>query len=365
MFLNQGLPQISVTMGPPNGTLIFHYPEDLGPDAVIGIDTQFLTAQGILKGIKLIPPGLHLFHFSRSISQGDCLRYGWWFFIEEGQVLSVDWSEEQSVFTIIPADNSVGELYPLMIEYPETHALWNELTKFVDTEALEEYIPTPPEPISTATPLLEENMVLAELLKKRQPTLKLESQEHKELKYTILQEKQQAPQKMGEELTRSALDRSWQFEQLFGHDKDLFLAELQLTLIHFVVLGNLCSCTQWSTLLYLILRCESFLRANPLFTSDLLSLMSTQLTLIPTEYIDELLVSQIVDVSKCRLAIEYLADFVPQLPSLYAPWQKLKFVAQRKLSMEKVGSIFDKNNFEIYDLGQHDADDEDAPAIVY
>lgn len=357
-------------MGPPKGTLTFQIPADSGNDAVIGIDTQFLLAHGLLKGIKSITPGLHLFHFSRSVNHGDSMRYGWWFYLEDGQIIQVECDEDQAVFELKQPDDSFAQLYPIMIEYPEDTVLWKNLTNFVDAEVLDEYNPVPPEPISTATPLLEENMVLLDLLKLKQPSLRLDSQTDKELKYTIIEEKKQQQNLSGHELTASALDRSWQLLGLFGHDQDLFLGELQICFVHFVVLGNLCSCTQWTSLLVLALRSESFLKTNDEFCEKLLTVLRSQLTILPPEYVDELLGSQIVDVEKLGLVLRNLSGVFRDAHILAARFQELESFVAKSFNVEafvitKPDSKFDEQDFEVYDIGDHDADDEDAPAIVY
>lgn len=349
-------------MSPPKGTLIFQHLEQSGANAVIGIDTLFLSTREFLKGIKLIPPGLHLFHFSTSVDQGDSIRFGWWFYIEDGQILSIEWNEEQAQFTIEPPSDSVGEMYRFLIEYPENLSLWVSLTKYIDSEALDEYNPLPPEPISTATPLMEENMVLLDLLKRKQPELQLNNHTNQELKYTVVQEKQQR-KVLGRELTDCALDRSWYFLELFGHDSDLFLAEMQLCFLHFVVLGNLCSCTQWMVLLRLVLRSELFLRTHLPFCSALITLLHSQFEVLPSEYINELLTMRIEELDKCSDILRNLS-FLGEIELLRSSWNELQAVAPN-YSSKPLESKFDADNFEVYDLGQYDAEDEDAPAILY
>lgn len=354
-------------MIPPKGTLVFHYPNDLGQDASIGIDTQFLTAQAFLKGIKSVPPGLHLFHYAASILSGDSMRYGWWFYIEEGQILSVQWDEERAVFNIEQPNERFASSYALMIEFPEDLNVWKTLTKNIDAEALEEYNPCPPNPITTATPLLEENMVLLDLLRLKQPSLQLDDQSQQELKYTIVQEKIQMKNAFGEQLTRTLLDRTWQFDELFGHDPDLFSAELQLCFVHFVVLGNLCSCTQWITLVTFILRCDTYLKQNTDFSNSLLTLLRLQFEVLPEEYANVLLPVHIEELQKCNEVLRNLCGiFLLGYESLRDLWCLLEDAAKDKFQIEfPSGSTFDSENFEIYHLNEHNSDDEDAPAVVY
>lgn len=353
-------------MSPPLGTLLFRLPEDLADDAALGIDTQFLAAKSLLKGIKVIPAGFHLFHFTSSVLTGDSMRYGWWFCIQEGQILSVEWNQERAIFTVEQPNEEIAASYPFMVDYPENISTWNTLTKYIDAEALDEYNPTPPEPITTATPLLEENVVLFDLLRDRQPSLQLDDQTGKELKYTIVQEKVQQKDKKGQDLTKSALDRSWQFQDLFGNDLELSLAELQLCFIHFIILGNLCSCTQWLTLMHLILRCESFFVENDSYGANLLDIIALQLKILPKEYVEELLSVQILELNKLKEIMFNFYDCFEDRASIGPKWRLLQRIAQQTLSLDfSIASKFDTENFEVYDLRNHDDSDEDAPAIVY
>lgn len=342
---------------PPNGTLILSLlPES--SESVIGIDTQFFNVNNLLKGIKLIPPGIHFFHYSDSTDDGKSIRFGWWFSCKEGEVIHATWDSSQNQFNVsesIPSD--FGPIYNYMVKYPEDQS-WKVLAGHIDMESVEEYSPT--DVVSTATPLKEENMVLMEILCARDPHQKFQDQTGKELCYTILQFNLRGPASKGSEadVTRLALDKSWYLLELFGHDLELLLAELEMSFVHFVVLGNLCSCTQWCSLMRLVLLSGDFLRKNGPFASVFLNTVASQIEKLPEEYMG----LEVVDLKDYVGIMENLAHvFGPGNPE----WNRLKFVNKRfNFDLTVLQSKFDKDNFEVYDMNDFDDDDENAPAIV-
>lgn len=345
---------------PPKATLVLASLKDLGQNAIVGIDTQFFTVNNLLMGIKLIPAGLHLFHFSNSVDDGTSVRYGWWFECKEGDVITVLWNEDSCVFvpqTSVPEE--LGDIYQQMVQYPEDAVTWSRLSNFIDSEVIEEYIPEPCLPVTTSTPLREENMVLSDILMSKNPEQKIKP-DAEELRYTIIQHKGPSPKATISEVTENALDRSWYLKKLFGHDLEILLAEWQLCFVHFVVLGNLCSCTQWLSILKLILMSSSFLKANHSFADSFMNLFEAQLRKIPHEYIASSLDQAVVDFEIYFEAMENLYHIFGNSKQ----WTAL-IQANKQFGINLAfTSNFDEENFEVYDMNNYDEDDENAPAIV-
>lgn len=330
----------------------------------MGIDTQFISVTNYLKGLRKIPPGLHLLHCSDSLETGSSIRFGRWITCDEGQILRVSWDEEG---TRLATEESVpqdfGDIYQFMVDYPESEQRWKLLTRFIDQEVLEEYLPEGLTSISTATPSREENMVLLDILLRKQPILAFEDQTHKELTYTIIERKMRRETDASRSevhVTEDALDRSWQVESLFGSDPELLLGELQLSFVHFIVLGNLSSYTQWMNLLWLVLKSRRFLSGLEPFTQSFIGALVLQLEVLPSEYFADSLDTQVVDMADYTEAMESLAGVLDQSPL----WHKLHEVNLRRFGMYFSRSTFDQDNFEVYNIEGHDEDDEDAPAIV-
>lgn len=345
---------------PPQTTLVLANASGL---SIVGIDTQFFMANELIRGIKVIPNGHHLFHYSESTESGEAMRYGQWFHCNDGDIITVDFSEDSCVFTYnVNPTPTLSADYAYMVAYPENIEVWTKLTKYVDSEAIWEYCPHSNVPISTATPLKEENMVLLETLRSRDASQKYEDQSDKELKYTIVQFRLAGPRSRNDEVevTQNSLEKSWYLEELFGHDHELLLAEIQISYVHFVILGNLCSCTQWLTLLKLVLMSARFLLGNLRFAVDFLALLLAQLDKLPVEYLNGLGVD-VVDVKTYVEIMENLSyvNINDDTRRKIADLSKSKFGID--LSFHK---NTDSDNFEVYDMNDYDEDDEDAPAIV-
>lgn len=347
---------------PPKTTLVLSSIKSLGKDAVVGIDTQFFTVNNLLMGIKLIPAGVHLFHFSNSVDDGTSVRYGWWFECKENDILTVQWTEDSCVFlpqTTVPED--LGNMYQQMVEYPEDPVVWGHLTEYIDSEVIEEFTSGASVPVTTSTPLKEENMVLVDILMSRDPKQKIEP-DTDELGYTIIQHKGlgAVPHANVSQVTRIALDRSWYLNELYGHDLELLLAELQLSFVHFVVLGNICSCTQWLSILKLILMSSSFLQCNTSFAGSFVGVFVAQLQKIPPEYMSSALDLAVIDF---RVYLEVMEN----LYHIFGPakvWTRLREVNRLFGITLDFSSRFDEDNFEVFDMNTYDENDEDAPAIA-
>ncbi|KAM9911744.1 hypothetical protein OXX69_003228 [Metschnikowia pulcherrima] len=349
--------------GPPLGTLIIEDVETLGANAVLGIDTQFFTVQNFLKGIKLIPAGYHLLHYSSSVDDGVSMRYAWWFSIDAGGVLSVKWADEEAKFrTVDASDSSFGNIYQYMVSYPENTEKWSILSSHIDSEALEEYLPTSTQAITTATPSAEENMVLLDVLKSKKSDISVTDQSHDELKYTIIEPHKKRGDAVGEQLTKDLQDRSWYLEELFGHDVELLLAEIQISFVHFVVLCNLCSCTQWMSLLALVSKSKHYLRSNHVFSQALFRILKLQLETLPEDYVMDASGMQVVD----RIQLKAILSEFHEVFEKDESWVAIIGITQRKFGIgPSLQSTFDESHFEKYDLSAHNEDDEDAPAIVF
>lgn len=342
---------------PPKTTLIL---SNLQSNTLIGIDTHFFTVNELLKGIKLIPEGIHLFHYSESAESGESMRYGKWFQCKDEDILTVELGDESCHVTAnVNAPPNLSEEYSYMVKYPETKN-WEELVNFVDSEAVEEYTPDQNFPISTATPLKEENMVLLDILRERDPKQKFQDQEGQELNYTILQNKLTGPITGDREssTTQNSLDKSWYLQQLFGHDPELLLAELQLLFVHFIILGNLCSCTQWLSLMKLVLLSSKYLKENVKFSMEFLDLLRAQLTSLPSEYISSGM--EVVDMEVYLAVMENFSYIFSG-----EKWGDIKNLNQTRFGITlEFSKEVDADNFEVYDLNDYDENDEDAPAVV-
>ncbi|KAF3989398.1 hypothetical protein FT663_02762 [Candidozyma haemuli var. vulneris] len=348
-----------MSSGPPLGTLWIESLPQTNPEYVIGIDTAFFNVNEVFKGLKAIPPGLHLFHYS----EGDDMRAGWWFEIHEHQVVSIYWDCELERFMTKAVDmEKVANGYQFMVSYPEDIDNWTRLTRHIQMSDLETIGPKFPEPVTTATPSKEENIVLAQTLRERDPKQEFEDQSSSELGYTIVQFRDTGARdgQSDEDVTRNALDRSWQLDKLYCSPRHV-MSELQVSFIYFCVIANLCSCTQWLSLLRLVSSSENFLQKDKQSANALLELFLAQLQKIPEEYM-----------GTTELGVVDMKQFVEVLEKLSSifkgneRWQAMDSTCQSRfgIHIRNLETSFDADNFEIYNLDDHDADDEDAPLVV-
>lgn len=404
---------------PPQTTLVF---ENLPSKAnlnlwLMGIDTQFFNINNIFRGIKLIPAGIHLFHYSippnnenqqSSVPLSEAImssssRFGIWFDCKDNDVLILRWDDASERLSIIDPKKDeeelnysrclsiIGDIYPFMVSYPENALKWfNSLINYIDFEVIQEFVPCDNDmysgDITSMMPSKEENMVLIDALEKANPKAlsSLEDQTDKELKYTIIQFKiNKENTESVEEVTENYLDKSWYLNQLYGNDIELMLGELQLSFINFVILGNFCSGLQWLNILRLILMSKKFIKSSQKVALDFLTIFQNHLEQLPKEYlIDDLALNNLLDLQKYILIIENFArDIFPQdswdlngccgkmklSGFIKEKWQRILDINKSKFNIdfEKLGGRnIDENKIEVYDLNDYDENDEDAPAIV-
>lgn len=404
---------------PPQTTIVFeNLPQNAGINQwLMGIDTQFFNINKVFRGIKLIPSGVHLLHYSCPPETNDTTkdeistesitsassRYGFWFECNENDVLVVRWEEELERLVIVNQEDEleqlnyskcldkIGEMYTFMVSYPENKEVWfNNLTSCIDFEIILEFLPFDTDSysgeVNTMMPSKEENMVLLDALERRDPQIrpKFEDQSNMELKYTIIQFKINKESGLPiTDVTHNFLDKSWYLNQLYGNDLDLMLGELQLCFIQFIVLGNFCSGLQWLNILKLILMSKDFVESSQRIALNFLKVFQSQLETLPKEYLnDECSINNLIDLQTYVSVMENFAtDIFP--PDTWGPsgccsgikigglikdkWHSILTTNKSKfnLDFEKTqANAFDENKIEVFDLENYDENDEDAPVIL-
>lgn len=393
---------------PPTTTIIFKgLPRDT-ENWLVGIDTKFFTVNQLLRGLKLVPLGVHLIHYSIPWKSDETtessIRYGR-FLDCQNEVVILHWNQQHEKFDFIDSSMEeealnfskymaeLGEDYQFTIEYPENFKLWKKLISHLDMDLIQEFVPYSytryTDEINTITPSKEENMVLLDQLQQRDPIRTYEDHNTSEFAYTIIEFKKQRPQTFLEnegkdltQVTKDYLSKTWYFDSLFGHDLDVFLGEFQLSFILFVVLGNFCSGLQWLNLLRLLLMCKSFMIDHKTFTYNFVQIFQLQLETIPAEYVgDTISLTSAVDT---KSFVDIIENFVRDvfIPNEWAgdccgkmklngmileKWDNILDIINEKfnLNLRSLGKVaVDDEKFEVYDMKDYDEDDEDAPAIV-
>lgn len=380
---------------PPESTLIFTNIPSNTTNWLIGIDTKFITVNQILKGIKLIPKGVHLVHYSLpSINKTPetSIRYGTWIDFDN-EVIVFSWNSEIEKFHVLDGTNplealnyskdvnELGDIYPYTIAYPEDKTLWHQLTSYLDMELLQEFLPfqgyKSTTEVTTLTASKEENMVLLDHLHTRDDTRHYDNANNVELKYTIIDWKLNKPNTHNvAAISANYLDKSWYLEKVYGHDRELMLGELQLSFVMFVVLGNYCSGLAWLNVLKLISMSKTFLWSNKTINIGFLDTFRIQLETLPVESVGDISSITGVDSETFILILEnfhtdiYFKLRNPQCCSemkvdgiINNKWDEILNIVTTKfgISLRELETEMDENNFEIYKL---DNNDEDGPTVV-
>lgn len=388
---------------PPQTTVIFKGLPGDTENWLVGIDTKFFTVNQLLRGLKLVPGGIHLIHYSIPWKSDETtessVRYGR--FIEcKNEVVILSWNLQQEKFDFIDGSNEeealnysksmadLGEDYRFTVEYPEDFNLWSRLISKLDMDLIQEFVPYThqrfTDEINTITPSKEENMVLLDQLQQKDPIRTYEDHNNSEFAYTIIEFRKNRPDKAQDvtQITKDFRDKSWYLDSVFGHDLDILLGEFQLSFVLFVVLGNFCSGLQWLNILRLVLMSKTFLGSHKAFTHSFILIFKLQLETIPAEYVgDTISLTSAVDT---KTFIDIMENFVRDVfvkedwtgeccgkmkmnGMILETWENILETINSKfnLDIKRLGDVkVDENQFEVYDLKDYDENDEDAPAIV-
>lgn len=415
------------TSKPPLTTLILDGLPAEANNWLLGIDSQFFLANQLLRGIKSIPNGIHLFHYSIPTELSNdpnkpsvaaislSIRHGFWFECIEEDIFVLRWdSDEEKLIMSNPREPSddeeqlnhtkiidqLGDIYSLLIEYPENFTNWsNNLVSYIDFEILLEFLPYEGDneiytkDINTMTPSKEENIVLIDTLNKKDPDARIPDQTNNELKYTIIEfrkkrtdEETDNTQKI-QNITKDYLDKSWYLEEIFGHDHELLFGELQLSFLNFVILGNFCSGLQWLNILKLLLQCEQFIKQNQSFSLNFLKVFEHQLNLLPPEYLfngNEEVKEDGFNLIDLQAYVKVMENFSRGVflesswnngdccgrmklgGMIIEKWINIKIIHKSRFGID-LNALKEPENdgdFEVYNLSDYDENDEDAPAIV-
>ncbi|KAL7665653.1 A1 cistron-splicing factor AAR2 [[Candida] zeylanoides] len=279
---------------PPNTTILVQ--GAAAAEWLVGVDLQFFSVR-VFCGVKDVPPGLHFFHYS---AQGDALgvRHGMWLECHDhdvvvltcdaGGCLARVWPEAgPDTDGVVPLDYSqatskLPAVYGHMVEYPAAAAaVARQLCGHIDPESLRSILGN---------------------------GLQISTIDSLEANYTAIDMRARRPHATLEQITRNHLDKSWLLEELFGPDHGRFFVELEVAFVHFVVLGNYCSMAQWINLVTLASRSESFLAARKSFSLSFLTVLHTQLSHLPADYLSG---------EQCQLDVEAYTDAMQSLGEVF------------------------------------------------
>ncbi|KAK9240668.1 A1 cistron-splicing factor [Lipomyces kononenkoae] len=339
---------------PPKTTLILY---NIPDKCLLGIDLHFFTATAEFNGIKHIPDGIHVLHWSpptpdptvadnaistsslrrrdhddddidivalRSQSNIEAqearesdnivmsnmnLRMAVFFEASEGKTTSMTWHEEREEFVISerPIDSaSLLRLYPHLLSYPNSSPEFGDLTSMLTADLLSTFLPASysnGEPISSITASSTDSLLLNQAIadassSRKTTTLVDDTESFRFLNFDLRRQRTWREGAIGRELTAAALDRSWFLGHLVSRDRDgdydAVLAELQLCFVLVVLLANYSSAEQWKRIVELLCTCESAVSSHPDLYSKFLDTLYSQFQCVPEVYFADLLGSDFV-----------------------------------------------------------------------
>ncbi|KAK9483273.1 A1 cistron-splicing factor [Lipomyces starkeyi] len=302
---------------PPKTTLILY---NIPDKCLLGIDLQFFTSTADFNGIKLIPDGVHVLHWSsptpgptgkenaiptsskitnnhdeddsdngllksQAVRESDNivmsnmnLRMAVFFEASEGKTTSMTWDEEAEEFVTSKRDVddvSLQKLYPHLISYPQSSPEFAALTFLLSPKLLSTYLPesyNKAVPVSSITASSTDSLLLSQAILKassssNRSTPLDDSDSFRFLNFDLKRQRTWREGAVGRELTTAALDRSWFLGDLVSRERNgdynAVLAELQLCFVLLVLLANYSAAEQWKRIVELLCTCKSAVSSQP------------------------------------------------------------------------------------------------------
>lgn len=287
---------------PPRTTVIF---SNIPNGWLTGIDLQFFNTNNILKGIKLIPDGIHILHFAKDQSS---VRHGFYINAKEGDVIICYWDEEKEKILV---DDEIGELnvskelsklsdyYSYMISHPPDPE-WKKLTEYINFGQVNYILPRGKRIDSVITSSDENNLLLDALQKSaqsrdlaRDPIINsIIDQSDEEIKYTLIDLNKTIRTDGGPaEKTKDSLDKSWFLKHLlvsgYNSNEELLLSEFQQAFLNMVIFANYSSSIQWLKFIRVMLNCKEILQEKTWFFETFLDILNYQFQKFQEDYMDE------------------------------------------------------------------------------
>ncbi|KAK9470777.1 AAR2 protein-domain-containing protein [Dipodascopsis tothii] len=267
---------------PPRTTVVLN---NIPDQCLLGIDLQFFTSTPNFNGIKLIPNGIHVLHWSPPVAvanndltdnasrkrksgqpddDGDdedslalsaahaasaptaetilsqtTLRMATFFEAAEGDVVTYEWKDDTEEFVKTPvlyADEELQQLYPTLLKYPKASPEFSQLTSFLPSALLLKLLPktfaVQSRAVSSTTPSSMDSLLLDESLRKGDvpngtaaaDRWRNDSEALQFLTFDTKKQRTWREGAVGREVTAMALDRSWFLGDLVFRlrDNDLY-----------------------------------------------------------------------------------------------------------------------------------------------
>lgn len=282
-------------------------------DVTVGID-QFsfeVRAGNPFCGIKNIPDGIHVIHFSSNgDEESESIRYGYWF--EETRRRYMQFDEASGAYgMIIESDDAkydtMVEMHShLMVSYPQIEETnWSELTDLISYEQIQAIAGTDPPYVDSSMTTREESRVLSDRLKER-----YDQRSTPHFNYTDIRFKSRDAIRDSHKM-QDYTDKSYYLNHVIvardckGHINRL-LGELQFAFCNALLFGNYGSSLQWHNIIELV---TFSTQISPTFIQKFDTILALQLETLPQEYCDTLVNQELW--SRC-LTVSHMSEKLPR-----------------------------------------------------
>ncbi|XP_070600925.1 protein AAR2 homolog [Erythrolamprus reginae] len=281
-----------------------------------GIDYNSWQVGPKFRGVKMIPPGIHFFHYSsvdKNNRKESGPRTGFFLNLQQRDLKILHWDEQREEVDLTPASENESEAMRVHLKemdkflgpYPyDTLKKWVSLTNFINEFVMQKLQPEngqicafsevlPVLPGKYTQDRIEQNLPQYDTECKsyaeglaRLPKMQLKP--GTEIRFTKIPKQMYPEGATPEEVTKHSMDFSYALEtvinQHYASNSQDVLGELQFAFICFLI-GNVYDAFEhWKKLLNLLCRSEEAIGKHQAVFSHLISILYHQLNEIPADF---------------------------------------------------------------------------------
>uniref|UniRef100_A0A023F832 Protein AAR2 homolog n=1 Tax=Triatoma infestans TaxID=30076 RepID=A0A023F832_TRIIF len=336
-----------------------------------GIDMKTWDTGEKFKGIKMIPPGLHMIHYS---AVGKCEevapRVSFLHNFKKAEFVVKKWdidAENMSTETISEAEKEVlqSNLYSLdqfLGVYPfDIFPLWRKLSNYI-TEPLVKQLSPECGLIRSALELVaDENQTAKETRRVQRNTVEekeedllphLKPRPGTGLRLTRLPEKRYPDGSSPQEMTKYSLDFTYSLEYMISISGGMsqLIGELQFSFLCFLLGHSLEALESWKTLVRVICNCREALMTKKHLYKMFLKAFEAQLEQVPMDFLVDIVANNNVIYTSLRELFRTIEESEDICTTLRYEIEKMK------------QTVTEKFNWDFTNLELEDGDE--APVIV-
>ena len=333
---------------------------DVPQNTEVGIDMNVWRTGDRFKGMKMIPPGLHMLHYSAVGKEGVAApRTSSFHLFEKGEVLVRRWDPVAETLVDVNeadqariADNKQDlDRYLGMFPY-ETWKKWYALTSHVSGDVIKKVEPVSkvlcsasqleldtmqPDMDAAAGRTSEENMLP-----------KMHPKSGTELRFTALPTAQCLENASPEFRTKYSMDSSYRLEKMLevSDSPQNLLGELQVAFVSFLVGHVYDAFEHWKQLVHLFCTCDEALGKYPHLFMQLLTCVHYQIEEVPEDFFTDIMSRENFLVHTLHILFNNLED------------------GDVPLSLRQRGTLFRRHLMQKFKWDFSEEPDEYAPTVV-